>query len=121
MGTPNEVFSARLFIAGFAGFFVLVLVLLLLWQWGVTSGAADWISRQKVNGTVTFATETALHTTSKKESPIQSLTSAGETCQLVQLEPQKTFAWFKASCTRERSGWFLPAPKDKLNRTEPNR
>jgi hypothetical protein len=121
MGTPSEAFSARPFIAGFAGFFVLVLLLLLLWQWGTTSGASDWLSRQEVNGKVTFAKETPLYATTRTEAPIRGLAKQGETCQLVQFEAQKVFAWFKASCSQERSGWFLPVPEDKLNRTDTNR
>jgi hypothetical protein len=121
MGTSSEAFSPRSFIAGFAGFLVFLLLLLLLWQWGVTSGAADWLSRQKVKGTITFANETPLYATTKTESPIQGYTNAGETCQVIRLEPQKLFAWFEASCSRGRSGWFLPAPEDKMDRTDTNR
>jgi hypothetical protein len=120
MGTPTEAFSPRPFIAGFAGFFALVLLLLFLWQWGVTSGAADWFSRQDVHGKVTFAKATPLYATAKPTSPVQGLANSGETCQLVKLEPQKTFAWFKAACSAERSGWFLPAPEDQLSRTDTN-
>jgi hypothetical protein len=98
-----------------------VLLLVVLWQWGTTSGAADWLSRKEVNGTVTFAKETPLYATTRTEAPVQGLTKEGETCQLVQIEPQKVFAWFKAACSQGRSGWFQPAPEDKLNRTETNR
>ena len=120
MGTPTEAFSSRSFIAGVAGFFVFVVLLLLLWQWGMTSGAADWLSRQKVKGTIAFAKETPLYSTTRQDSPIQGIANAGETCQITRLEPQKVFAWFEASCSRGRSGWFLPAPEDKLDRTDTN-
>ena len=118
MSAPSEAFSARLFIAGFAGVLALVLLLGLLWQWGMVSGALDWLSRQKIQGSVTFATETPLHENTEAKARVLAFAKSGETCKLVQLEPQKTFAWFKASCGSERLGWFRPMPEDKLNRSD---